>query len=1045
MYINNHTYYSMRYGTFKEQDLIDLAVQNQVDTIVLTDINNTSACLNFVRLMQELPQKAVIGIDYRRDHQQLYVGIAKNNAGFQELNTHLSHYLHQKLPIPDLAPDFQNSFVIYPLHKVMELNKTRFRESEYIGISIAALRKLRFTDYINYRDKLVIQQPVTFRSKRDFNAHRLLRCIDLNILLSQLPIEQQGTMQDQMIPTSDLLHEFEEYPFIIENTRRLLEQCSIDFDYDKSQLNANQKSYHQEGPAARDKQRDIELLQQLAQSGIPLRYGTSNSDIQERIDKEVTTVIRKGFVAYFLINWEICRYARSKGYFYVGRGSGANSILAYLLQITEVDPIELDLYFERFINDYRTSPPDFDLDFSWDDREDITRFIFQRFKNVALQGTYNTFQYRAVVRELGKVFGLPRADIDMLTSGNFVLKNLDQMHQLVLKYGKLLVDKPNYTSIHAGGILITERPIHYYSATSLPPKGFPTVQFDMHIAEDAGIHKFDILAQRGLGKIRDAIKIVKCNQPNAAIADVRRDVKKFMKDKSINAMISKAKCIGCFYIESPAMRMLLSKLATDDYIGLVAASSVIRPGVAQSGMMREFILRTRYPEKRSEAHPIMQEIMPETYGIMVYQEDVIKVAHYYAKLDLAEADVLRRGMSGKYRSRDEFKKVEQKYFDNCKQLGHDPVQTNEIWEQIKSFAGYAFAKGHSASYAVESYQSLYLKRYFPLEYMTATINNGGGFYRPELYVHEARMCGGTIEAPCVNNSDIATVINGTFIYLGYSFINELEKKTMVQIVESRWRDGNFASLEDFLNRVSISIDQISLLIRINAFRFTGMDRYELLWQAHFKMNKTPNKSLQKQLFVPKFRQANVPRLKTTPRELAFEQIELLGFPLISHFDLLTREPHNNNLVKDLPSYLNRTISIYGYVVNIKTTHTGKGKRMQFGTFLDREGHFFDTVMFPPVAARIRFRGSGVYVVTGKVVEEFDFCSIEVNQMEKVNYIEDPRYAEDNPQTIQRIDKQASLRDRRMGNGNGYRKPELPHEKVEIHQPGAGRKPGKIRE
>jgi DNA polymerase-3 subunit alpha len=1048
MYLNNHTYFSMRYGTISDEELIDLAVDNGVETIVLTDINNTSACLNFVRLLEDKPQKPVIGIDFRNDHQQLYVGIARNNAGFQELNEFLSRHLHAKTDLPSEAPAFKNAFVIYPLKSVMKLEKTRFRESEFIGISLAALRKLPFTDYIKYRDRLVVMQTTSFRNKRDFNTHRLMRCIDLNILLSQLPVEQQGSFEDQMIPVADLEKAFANYPFIIENTQKLLAQCSICFDYDKSQLNANQKTYHRDGSLTQCKKDDFELLKKLAYDGVPLRYGKLNTDVEQRIEKELAVVAKKGFVAYFLLNWRICQYARNKDYFYVGRGSGANSILAYLLQITEVDPIELDLYFERFINDYRTSPPDFDLDFSWDDREDVTRFIFEEFgtrANVALQGTYNTFQYRAILRELGKVFGLPRADIDMLTSANFQVQKLDQVHRTVMKYAKQFLNKPNYLSIHAGGILITERPIHYYSATHLPPKGYPTVQFDMHIAEDAGIHKLDILAQRGLGKIRDTIQIVKQNQPDAQLADVRRDVKKFMKDESINRMLSHAGCIGCFYIESPAMRMLLSKLATNDYIGLVAASSVIRPGVAQSGMMREFILRTRFPEKRADAHPIMQEIMPETYGIMVYQEDVIKVAHYYAKLDLTQADVLRRGMSGKYRSRAEFQQVEHKFFENCKKHGRDPVQSREIWEQIKSFAGYAFAKGHSASYAVESYQSLYLKRYFPLEYMTATLNNGGGFYKPELYVHEAKMCGATIEAPCVNHSDIANVIQGTTIYLGYSYINELEKNTMRRIIEARWLDGSFKSLEDFINRVAISMDQMALLIRINAFRFTGVDRYELLWQAHFKMDKTPKAALQKKLFVPRFRQASIPRLTTTQQELAFEQIELLGFPLCSHFDLLVRPPKNNNTRKDLKAHLNKMILIYGYVVNIKTTHTGKGKRMQFGTFLDRDGYFFDTVMFPPVAARITFRGSGIYGVYGKVVEEFDFYSIEVQDMRKSDYIEDPRYAEDNPQTLQRLDKQASLRDRRMGNGNGYRRPELPHEKIDVHQRGAGRKPRKVKE
>ena len=1019
MYLNNHTYFSLRYGAFSEEDLIQLARSHKLNTIVLTDINNTSACLNFVRLLHNEREKPVVGIDFRNRHRQLYVGIARNNDGFLNLNNFLSQHLENKLDLPERAPNLEDVYFIYPLDQVEKLELSRFRESEYIGISHTSLRKLLFSKYLKNKTQHVLLQTVTFRNKRDFNKHRLLRAIDLNILLSQLPAEQQGSMEDVMKPPHEIKKIFQGYEHILSNTEKLLRRCCIDFNFESRNLNANQRTYHRKEKFNYDA--DIHKLRELVEQGIKKRYGAENKIIRDRVEKEISTVIKKEFVGYFLINWRICQYAREQGYFYVGRGSGANSIIAYLLEITDVDPIELDLYFERFINDYRTSPPDFDIDFSWDDREDITRFIFDEFDNVALLGTYNTFQFRAVVRELGKVFGLPKSDIDRLSSIAPQGKTGDHIHDLVLKYGAELQDMPNYISIHAGGILITEKPIHYYSATTLPPKGYPTVQFDMHIAEDAGIHKFDILAQRGLGKIRDTLEIIKYNQPHAEVSDLRKDVKKFMQDSNINKMISQAKCIGCFYIESPAMRMLLSKLATNDYLGLVAASSVIRPGVAQSGMMREFIIRTRYPEKRKEAHPIMQKIMPDTYGIMVYQEDVIKVAHIYAKLSLAEADILRRGMSGKYRSREEFKQVERNYFRNCDKHGRNPEQAKEIWNQIKSFAGYAFAKGHSASYAVESYQSLYLKCYFPLEYMVATLNNGGGFYKPELYVHEAKMCGAQIEPPCINNSDINNYIEGKTIYLGFSYLKQLEKKTMSDIVTERNLSGDFEHLDDILTRVPISIEQLSILIRIDALRFTGLDRYELLWQAHLKLDKTMKPSLQKRLFHQSYDLNKIPKLKSSKLELAFEQLEVLGFQLTSHFDLLLDMPKNECTRKDMLNHIGKNILIYGYSVNIKTTHTKNGKRMQFGTFLDLKGEFFDTVMFPQTAARITFRGPGIYEIYGKVVEEFDFCSIEVSKMEKSHYIQDPRYAEENPQTMQRLEKQTNLREKRMGNGNGYRK------------------------
>jgi DNA polymerase-3 subunit alpha len=227
-------------------------------------------------------------------------------------------------------------------------------------------------------------------------------------------------------------------------------------------------------------------------------------------------------------------------------------------------------------------------------------------------------------------------------------------------------------------------------------------------------------------------------------------------------------------------------------------------------MMREYIKRFRNPKEREKAHPKMLEIMPDTFGVMVYQEDVIKVAHYYAGLTLGEADVLRRGMSGKYRSREEFQQVRQTFFANCKERGHSEENTTEIWRQIESFAGYAFAKGHSASYAVESYQSLFLKAYYPIEYMVATVNNGGGFYRPELYLHEARMNGASVHAPCINHSYSDCALYGTDIYLGFVFVHGLPEQLMDAIVRERQASGAYESLEDAIDRLPISVDEMEV-------------------------------------------------------------------------------------------------------------------------------------------------------------------------------------------------------------------------------------------
>ena len=962
-----------------------LAQENEVTQLVLTDINNTSAALNFVRLAPEYGIRPMLGIDFRNGIDTCFVGIAKNNEGYLELNNFLSEHLHEQKEIQSIAPEFKNSYVVFPFEKVLQNEMMTFSENEFIGISIADLRRLPFSRLTQFKTKLVVQQPVTFRNKRDFNAHRLLRAIDNNTLLSKLSTTEQASEEEKMFPMQDLANAFAEYPFVLENTERLLNSCSIHFDFSEGRNPQNLKNF------LGSQEEDETLIEKLCQDGLPYRYPKVGEGVEKRLKKELGLIKKMGFVSYFLINWDIVSYARRQNFFYVGRGSGANSIVAYLLRITDVDPMELDLYFERFINLYRANPPDFDIDFSHRDRPEMTEYIFERFENVALLGTYVTFKWRGMVRELGKVFGLPKDEIDTLCNGNFQASRLDGVSALVVKYTKLLEGMPNYLSIHAGGILISEKPLYWFAATHLPPKGFPTTQFDMVIAEDVGLYKFDILGQRGLAKVRETLDIIAYNQPKKKDTFDIHNMSALKTDKSVNALIKSAQCMGCFYVESPAMRMLLKKLEVDNYLGLVAASSIIRPGVAKSGMMREYILRHRNPGRTEEkAHPVMLDIMPDTYGVMVYQEDVIKVAHHFAGLDLGEADVLRRGMSGKFRSREEFQRVEQKFIANCRQKGYDDKLIFEIWGQVASFAGYAFAKGHSASYAVESYQTLFLRAYFPLEYMVAVLNNGGGFYRSEFYVHEARMLGAKIYAPCINKSFATNHIYGKKLYLGFMYLKELEARVIERILKERIQNGRFISLEDFLDRVLISIEQMSILIRIDGFRFVGSNKHELLWKAHLFLNKGIKIDHPK-LFKPKQQHFEIPKLHTTDLEMAFTQLELLGFCLCSPFDLLVKRPKNTNGSKNLERYLNHRIDIYGYLVTVKNTKTHNGKQMHFATLVDQQGGVFDTVLFPPVAAKYQFRGKGVYRFYGNVVSEFGFLSIEVIKMRKEDYVPDPRY------------------------------------------------------
>ncbi len=312
---------------------------------------------------------------------------------------------------------------------------------------------------------------------------------------------------------------------------------------------------------------------------------------------------------------------------------------------------------------------------------------------------------------------------------------------------------------------------------------------------------------------------------------------------------------------------------------------------------------------------------------------------------------------------------------------------DDIWNQIESFANYAFSKGHSASYAVESYQALYLKAHYPLEYMTATVNNGGGFYRTEIYLHEARMHGAIIEAPCINTSEELAVLRGNQIYLSLSMIAELETHTVSAILNERRRYGPFKSLQDFMQRVFISVEQMRLLIRVGAFRFTKRKKKELLWDVMMLGSSASTNHPSNELFEIQRSEFSLPNLTYYAKDDAFDEIELLGFALCSPFELVKEKVvFNRFLAKNFKEHVGKTIEIYGYLVTNKRTATSKGERMSFGTFLDYEGNWIDTVHFPPSLKSHPFTGIGVYWIKGKVVDEFDFIYIEVSAMNRLGIV-----------------------------------------------------------
>ncbi|MGG7468785.1 DNA polymerase III subunit alpha [Chryseobacterium arthrosphaerae] len=980
MYLNCHTYHSLRYGTLSVEDLVQQAADNKLKVMALTDINTITGIYEFYKLCQEKNIKPIVGMDVRVENEPYYICLAKNPQGIAEINRLLTSYNCEGIEIPKVNPRLNETFVIYSLQNIPD----QLLENEFVGIRYDELNLLVRPEIKKLIHKMVILHPVTFRTDEEYELHKVLRAIDANILISKLSPYDYCRSTEKFIHKKELFNYYKHYPQIIENTEYIINACSFDFDFKTPK---NKKHYTE------NKEKDARLLRKLAYEGLEKRYSVDHPEAVTRIEKELAVIDQLNFCGYFLITWDIVQYSKRMGFMHVGRGSGANSIIAYCLGISDICPLELDLYFERFLNLNRNSPPDFDIDWSWQNRDTILQYIFDKYgrDHVAFCGTNVEFKSRSRFRELGKVFGLPKHELDVLATKSRDQHDQNSVVRDIYRFEELLRNFPNQRSMHSCGILISEEPITNYSALEMPPKGFPIVQFDMHTAEDIGLEKFDILSQRGLGTIKDTVRLIE--EKRGIRVDIE-DTTLSKNESRCNEFLSIGKTIGCFYIESPAMRGLLRRLKCENYKVLVAASSIIRPGVAQSGMMREYIFRHNHPGQFEYFHEVFEKELGETYGIMVYQEDVIKIAMHFGGVSAANGDVLRRAMSGKGRSLAALQRLKDDFFESCKRKGHPEKLSQEVYRQIESFAGYSFCKAHSASYAVESYQSLYLKAYYPIEFMVSAINNGGGFYRTEVYVHEAKMSGASIHNPCVNRSEVRTTVYGTDVYLGLMHIEKLEANLKMSIIDERQKNGVYRSLEDFYKRISIGIESLQTLIFIGALRFTGKQKHELLIEARFLVSKTQYKTKIISLFDEPQKDYQLPYIEKDPFEDAFDEIEILGFPVSnSIFDLLKTKYRGNVLVKDLLKHHKQQVKMLAYLISIKEVPIENGT-MYFGTWVDVEGQYFDTAHFPFSLKKFPFKEGGIYLLLGTVEVDYHFPTVTISKMAKMPLIPDPRYSMD---------------------------------------------------
>ncbi len=815
---------------------------------------------------------------------------------------------------------------------------------------------------------------VFFADPADHRLHRLQRAMATGTTLSRLPAGEAAGPGSFLDAPAAYAKRFAVWPETIANTRRIAEMCT----FRGPEFGTVLPPYRNLSPARADAR-----LRRAALAGARNRYGVPLPlPVTRRLDHELAIIAERGFSSYFLVVRDIVAPVSRT----CGRGSAAASLVAYCLGITNVCPLRHNLYFERFLNPGRSDPPDIDVDFAWDERDRVLAGVLEHYGgHAAMVCTLVRLQPRMAIRETARVFGLPESEIRRVTgrAGGLRLHGAGPDPRWcgpdpggpwpeILRLAAAITGMPRHVSVHSGGVVITPAPVADLVPVQRSARGVPLIQWDKDGAEAAGLVKIDLLGNRSLGVIRDTLQQVRRS-------GIRFDGNNWSpeEDAATRRTVAAGATMGCFYIESPAMRLLQKKAGRGDFEHLVIHSSIIRP--AANDLIREY-LRRLHGGAWQPLHPLLAEVLAETLGIMVYQEDVARVAVRFG-FSHDEADRLRKIMARKTRQ-ETLADYRQRFSDLARARGVDRETVEKIWEMMRSFEGYSFCKAHSASYAMVSFQAAWLKTHFPAEFMAAVLSNRGGYYSTFAYVSEARRLGLAILPPDVNRAEVHWQGRGKRLRVGLMAVRHLEAATMARIVGQR-RRSPFVSVRDFLDRVRPRAREARSLIHAGGLdSLAGKGRARraaLLWQLlcwHRSGRIGAGASPAPPALPP-----------DDPAELLRNEYRSLGFLCRRHPITLVdrrRLPRATLRADELAAQVGRRVRFLGWPVCGKVVATARGEAMEFFTFEDETGQV-ECTFFPRVHRRCRhlLHGGRPLLLVGTVEEEFGAFTLTVQEARPV--------------------------------------------------------------
>jgi len=816
---------------------------------------------------------------------------------------------------------------------------------------------------------LVVTNDAHYIHRADHEFHDVLLCIQMGKTLDD-PNRMRFNSDDYYLKSAEEMAElFPEYPEAMENTVRIAERCNVDFSFGNHYL---PKFPLPEGTT------EEEYLRRLCEEKLTLRYNPVTAKVQERLDYELSIIHRMGFDSYFLVVWDFINYARQQAIAVgPGRGSAAGSIVAYVLGITDIDPLKYALLFERFLNPERITMPDIDIDFCYIRRKEVIEYVKRRYgeDHVAQIITFGTMAARGAVRDVGRALDLPFAEVDRIAKliptelGITLDKALQESADFRQAYEgspatKKLIDlardiegMPRQSSTHAAGVVIAREPLTHYMPVQISD-GTLVTEYDKDLVEELGLLKMDFLGLRTLTVLGDAVKNVETSR------GIQIDLREIpLRDEKTAQMLCEGKTGAVFQMESAGMTALVKDIHPESFEDLIPTVALYRPGPLGSGMVQDFIDGRRGKKQVSYLHPLLQPILQETFGVVLYQEQVMQIVQVLAGFSLGQADLLRRAMG--HKQPELLMKQKADFLAGTKKNGIDDSLAEKIFELLFHFANYGFNKSHSAAYALVAWQTAYLKAHYPPEFMAAMLSSVMDFNdKVSVYIEQCRRMGIPILPPDINASSATFSVDGKAIRFGLAAVRNVGEAAINELETVREKGGAFKSLLDFCSRVDLRIVNkrvVESLIKCGAFDSLKNYRSQLLAvldsvinlalraqkdMSHGQIGLFEDDAADAALEValPDIREEIPAQLLAWEREIT--GFYITGHPLDKYQTVLDRLPAIGRVLSG-EAKERQLVRVAGLVANAKRIATKKGDTMCFITLEDYT-HSIEVIAFPKV-------------------------------------------------------------------------------------------------